>query len=210
MKVNKEDSIGFQPKRSSNLFLGVVFVVILSGILFLALRSEQTISKIDNIYDPLDERIGLIEEQLLLLDEVSSDSIGEVGTELQFLDEQIRLLWDLSNKRNKVNIATLTSELTKVNEIIASIQLVIDEVLPQLQQAVGTLNLKTANLDNLEGSTNSIAVDVQQLQRQILFIEESLQALEAYRAQNNQLLLEIQNSINNEEPVASPTPSTNE
>ena len=210
MKVNKEDSIGFQPKRSSNLFLGVVFVVILSGILFLGLRSEQTISKIDNIYDPLDERIGLIEEQLLLLDEVSSDSIGEVGTELQFLDEQIRLLWDLSNKRNKVNIATLTEELAKVNEIIASIQLVIDEVLPQLQQAVGTLNLKTANLDNLEGSTNSIAVDVQQLQRQILFIEESLQALEAYRAQNNQLLLEIQNSINNEEPEASPTPSTNE
>ncbi len=210
MKVNKEDSIGFQPKRSSNLFLGVVFVVILSGILFLGLRSEQTISKIDNIYDPLDKRIGLIEEQLLLLDEVSSDSIGEVGTELQFLDEQIRLLWDLSNKRNKVNIATLTSELAKVNEIIASIQLVIDEVLPQLQQAVGTLNLKTANLDNLEGSTNSIAVDVQQLQRQILFIEESLQALEAYRAQNNQLLLEIQNSINNEEPEASPTPSTNE
>lgn len=210
MKVNKEDSIGFQPKSSSNLFLGVVFVVILSGILFLGLRSEQTISKIDNIYDPLDERIGLIEEQLLLLDEVSSDSIGEVGTELQFLDEQIRLLWDLSNKRNKVNIATLTTELAKVNEIIASIQLVIDEVLPQLQQAVGTLNLKTANLDNLEGSTNSIAVDVQQLQRQILFIEESLQALEAYRAQNNQLLLEIQNSINNEEPVASPTSSTNE
>ena len=210
MKVNKEDSIGFQPKRSSNLFLGVVFVLILSGILFLGLRSEQTISKIDNIYDPLDKRIGLIEEQLLLLDEVSSDSIGEVGTELQFLDEQIRLLWDLSNKRNKVNIATLTSELAKVNEIIASIQLVIDEVLPQLQQAVGTLNLKTANLDNLEGSTNSIAVDVQQLQRQILFIEESLQALEAYRAQNNQLLLEIQNSINNEKPEASPTPSTNE
>ena len=88
--------------------------------------------------------------------------------------------------------------------------LFIDEVLPQLQQAVGTLNLKTANLDNLEGSTNSIAVDVQQLQRQILFIEESLQALEAYRAQNNQLLLDIQNSINNEEPEASPTPSTNE
>ena len=73
----------------------------------------------------------------------------------------------------------LTSELAKVNEIIASIQLVIDEVLPQLQQAVGALNLKTANLDNLEGSTNSIAVDVQQNQRQILFIEESLQALEA-------------------------------
>lgn len=210
MKVNKEDSIGFQPKRKSNLFLGVVFVVVLSGILFLGLRSEQTISKIDNIYDPLDERIGLIEEQLLLLDEVSSDSIGEVGTELQFLDEQIRLLWDLSNKRNKVNIATLTSELAKVNEIIASIQLVIDEVLPELQQAVATLNLKTANLDNLEGSTTSIAVEVQQLQRQILFIEESLQALEAYRAQNNQLLLEIQNSINNEELEASPTPSTNE
>ena len=51
---------------------------------------------------------------------------------------------------------------------------------------------------------------MQQLQRQILFIEESLQALEAYRAQNNQLLLEIQNSINNEESLASPTSSTNE
>ena len=36
------------------------------------------------------------------------------------------------------------------------------------------------------------------IKRQILFIEESVQALEAYRTQNNQILLEIQNSINNE------------
>ena len=210
LKITKKLPSYLEKSSKGGLLVGFIYVIAFMSILFLAIWQTFETENNKSSMNLIDERLSLIEEQINIVDETNNDSMTDITSSIQFLDKEIRKLWDLSNKRNKVNIATLTTELAKVNEIIASIQLVIDEVLPQLQQAVSTLNLKTANLDNLEGSTNSIAVDVQQLQRQILFIEESLQALEAYRAQNNQLLLEIQNSINNEEPVASPTSSTNE
>ena len=50
-------------------------------------------------------------------------------------------------------------------------------------------------------SVRKSETEIRSLKRPILFIEESVQALEAYRAQNNQILLEIQNSINNEDVI---------
>ena len=104
MKVSREDSINFKPQKNSSLMLGMIFAAILGSVLFLLLRSEQTSTKIDSTSASLDERLSKIEDQLLMLDEVNSDSLIEVGAELQFLDKEIRKLWDLSNKRNKVNI----------------------------------------------------------------------------------------------------------
>ena len=111
MKVSREDSINFKPQKNSSLMLGIIFVAILGAVLFLLLRSEQTSTKIDSTSASLDDRLSKIENQLLMLDEVNSDSLIEVGAELQFLDKEIRKLWDLSNKRNKVNIEKLTNSL---------------------------------------------------------------------------------------------------
>ena len=151
----------------------------LGAVLFLLLRSEQTSTKIDSTSASLDDRLSKIENQLLMLDEVNSDSLIEVGAELQFLDKEIRKLWDLSNKRNKVNIEKLTKSLNELIQINNNTQLI-------------------ENQPVLSGTGSQSESDIRSLKRQILFIEESVQALEAYRTQNNQILLEIQNSINNE------------
>ena len=45
--------------------------------------------------------------QLKLVDEINNDSLTGISANIQFLDKEIRKLWDLSNKRNKVNIAAL-------------------------------------------------------------------------------------------------------
>ena len=198
MKVSREDSINFKPQKNSSLMLGIIFVAILGAVLFLLLRSEQTSTKIDSTSASLDDRLSIIEDQLLMLDEVNSDSLIEVGAELQFLDKEIRKLWDLSNKRNKVNIEKLTKSL---NELIQKYNKTDKEIYDAIASINTELNNLTQSIENqpdLSGTVSQSEVEIRSLKRQILFIEESVQALEAYRTQNNQILLEIQNSINNE------------
>lgn len=198
MKVNREDSINFKPQKNSSLMLGIIFVAILGAVLFLLLRSEQTSTKIDSTSASLDDRLSKIEDQLLMLDEVNSDSLIEVGAELQFLDKEIRKLWDLSNKRNKVNIEKLTKSLNELIQKYNKTDKEIDDAIASINTELNNLTQSIENQPDLSGTVSQSESEIRSLKRQILFIEESVQALEAYRAQNNQILLEIQNSINNE------------
>ena len=198
MKVSREDSINFKPQKNSSLMLGIIFVAILGAVLFLLLRSEQTSTKIDSTSASLDERLSKIEDQLLMLDEVNSDSLIEVGAELQFLDKEIRKLWDLSNKRNKVNIEKLTKSLNELIQKYNKTDKEIDDAIASINTELNNLTQSIENQPDLSGTVSQSETEIRSLKRQILFIEESVQALEAYRTQNNQILLEIQNSINNE------------
>ena len=198
MKVSREDSINFKPQKNSSLMLGIIFVGILGAVLFLLLRSEQTSTKIDSTSASLDDRLSKIEDQLLMLDEVNSDSLIEVGAELQFLDKEIRKLWDLSNKRNKVNIEKLTKSLNELIQKYNKTDKEIDDAIASINTELNNLTQSIENQPDLSGTVSQSEAEIRSLKRQILFIEESVQALEAYRTQNNQILLEIQNSINNE------------
>ena len=198
MKVSREDSINFKPQKNSSLMLGIIFVAILGAVLFLLLRSEQTSTKIDSTSASLDDRLSKIENQLLMLDEVNSDSLIEVGAELQFLDKEIRKLWDLSNKRNKVNIEKLTKSLNELIQKYNKTDKEIDDAIAIINTELNNITQLIENQPDLSETVSQSEIEIRSLKRQILFIEESVQALEAYRAQNNQILLEIQNSINNE------------
>ena len=198
MKVRREDSINFKPQKNSSLMLGIIFVAILGAVLFLLLRSEQTSTKIDSTSASLDDRLSKIEDQLLMLDEVNSDSLIEVGAELQFLDKEIRKLWDLSNKRNKVNIEKLTKSLNELIQKYNKTDKEIDDAIAIINTELNDITQLIENQPDLSGTVSQSEIEIRSLKRQILFIEESVQALEAYRTQNNQILLEIQNSINNE------------
>ena len=198
MKVSREDSINFKPQKNSSLMLGIIFVAILGAVLFLLLRSEQTSTKIDSTSASLDDRLSKIENQLLMLDEVNSDSLIEVGAELQFLDKEIRKLWDLSNKRNKVNIEKLTKSLNELIQKYNKTDKEIDDAIASINTELNNITQSIENQPDLSGTVSQSETEIRSLKRQILFIEESVQALEAYRTQNNQILLEIQNSINNE------------
>ena len=198
MCIRDRDSINFKPQKNSSLMLGIIFVAILGAVLFLLLRSEQTSTKIDSTSASLDDRLSKIEDQLLMLDEVNSDSLIEVGAELQFLDKEIRKLWDLSNKRNKVNIEKLTKSLNELIQKYNKTDKEIDDAIASINTELNNLTQSIENQPDLSGTVTQSEAEIRSLKRQILFIEESVQALEAYRTQNNQILLEIQNSINNE------------
>ena len=73
------------------------------------------------------QRLGVIEEQINIADEVNNDSLTDISASIQFLDKEVRKLWDLSNKRNKVNITKLIDTTNSINNSIKTIELSLKE-----------------------------------------------------------------------------------
>ena len=199
LKVNKEDSnyLG-KKKQSGGLFLGFVFVLMLSAILGLALWVNQISTTNKDIIIVYEDRISLLEEQLSIVDSVNADSMTGVSAQLQFLDKEIRKLWDLSNKRNKVDIQksikdidNLTSELNSINNLIKNMDMSVIKNESKLNELISQLN----NLSSLAQSLFDLQKDIKSIKTEILIMDESTQALNNYRKQNNATIIQLQNEI---------------
>ena len=199
LKVNKEDSnyLG-KKKHSGGLFLGFVFVLMLSAILGLALWINQISMTNKDIIIVDEDRISLLEEQLSIVDSVNADSMTGVSAQLQFLDKEIRKLWDLSNKRNKVDIQKsmkdidkLTSQLNSINNLIKNMDMSVIKNESKLNELLSQLN----NLSSLAQSLFDLQKDIKSIKTEILIMDESTQALNNYRKQNNATIIQLQNEI---------------
>ena len=194
-------------KSSSGLFLGVVFVLLLIGILALSLWVSELSRASSNVNSKVESRLSILEEQLQLADSTSTEFLSDINSQLQFLDKEIRKLWDLSNKRNKVNIAKLMQDVTKHSTALKEIAVtqtndqsninVIKNESQKLQALVE--DLSQANKDNL-----TMQNKITELNKSILLLEETVQAFDSYRRQNNEMLQEMQLKISSIETSTSP------
>jgi len=191
-------------KSSSGLFLGIVFVLLLTGILGLSLWVSELSKASNSINSKVESRLLILEEQLQLADSTSTESLSDINSQLQFLDKEIRKLWDLSNKRNKVKIAELNQDIEKQTNALkelAATQTNDQKNINAIQQESQKLSilvdeLSRSNKENLN-SQNKIA----ELSRSILLLEETVQAFDAYRKQNNELLQELQIQLASKTPA---------
>ena len=194
-------------KSSSGLFLGVVFVLLLIGILALSLWVSNLSKASNNINSKVESRLSILEEQLKLADSTSTEFLSDINSQLQFLDKEIRKLWDLSNKRNKVNIEKLTQDVNKHALALKEIAITqtndqanINAITKESQKLLTIIDeLSQANRDNLDAQ-NKIA----ELSKSILLLEETVRAFDAYRRQNNEMLQEMQLKISSMESPTSP------
>jgi hypothetical protein len=194
-------------KSSSGLFLGVVFVLLLIGILALSLWVSELSKSSNNINSKVESRLSILEEQLQLADSTSTESLSDINSQLQFLDKEIRKLWDLSNKRNKVNIEKLTQDVSKHS--IALKEMAITQTNDQANiNAVDKASQKLATRIDELSLANKKNLDVQnkiaELNKSMLLLEETIQAFDAYRRQNNEMLQEMQLKISSMESQTSP------
>lgn len=192
----EEQTIG--NKNSSGLFLGVVFVLLLCGILALSLWVSEISRSSNEINDLVESRLSILEEQLQLADSTSTEFLSDINTQLQFLDKEIRKLWDLSNKRNKVNISKLTLDLNKQSNLLKSIaatqtndQKNIQDIVSQLER----LGQAAKNLSQLSEKNSVTESKLIELNKSLLLLEETVQAFDTYRKQNNELMQELQLEI---------------
>ena len=191
-------------KSSSGLFLGIVFVLLLTGILGLSLWVSELSKASNSVNSKVESRLLILEEQLQLADSTSTESLSDINSQLQFLDKEIRKLWDLSNKRNKVKIAELNEDIEKQTNALkelAATQTNDQKNINAIQQESQKLSilvdeLSRSNKENLN-TQNKIA----ELSRSILLLEETVQAFDAYRKQNNELLQELQIQLASKTPA---------
>ena len=208
MKISAtKDGDSYVNKSSSGLFLGVVFVLLLIGILALSLWVSELSKASSNINSKVESRLSVLEEQLQLADSTSTEFLSDINSQLQFLDKEIRKLWDLSNKRNKVNIAKLTQDVAKHSTALKEIAVTqtndqsnINAIKNESLKLKALVNeLSQANKDNLTAQ-NKIA----ELNKSVLLLEETVQAFDSYRRQNNEMLQEMQLKISSIETLTSP------
>ena len=208
MKISAtKDEDSYINKSSSGLFLGVVFVLLLIGILALSLWVSELSNASNTVNSEVESRLSILEEQLKLADSTSTEFLSDINSQLQFLDKEIRKLWDLSNKRNKANITKLTQDVTKHSTALKEIamtqtndQININAIKNESQKLRLLIDeLSAASKENLTAQ-NKIA----ELNKSVLLLEENLQAFDSYRRQNNEMLQEMQLKISSLETQTAP------
>lgn len=199
IKVNKADSNYLnKQQQSGGLFLGFIFVLMLSSILALALWVNQISSANDYNITGYEERISLLEEQLSIVDSVNTDSMTGIASQLQFLDKEIRKLWDLSNKRNKVKIQeteTVVIDLKNRFQILQNTAIELEKLANLNGASIQNQSKRVQTIELSNKSLPQLRKDIQSLNTDILLMEESLQAFNNYRKQNNAVILQLQNEI---------------
>jgi len=186
-------------EEKGGIVLAIVFVALLFGILFLSLWVGQISKNTGVNTTDLESRLIQLEEEFQLADEVSTEFLTDTGAQLQFLDKEIKKLWDLSNKRNKVNIQKIFTEL----EAIKKQNRVVTQSLNQLKASSVNANKELKELNNIIRRLNveseefkAIAQQINALQRRMLVMDETIQAFDNFRRQTNQSIVDIQTLIN--------------
>lgn len=186
-------------EEKGGIVLGIVFVALLFGILFLSLWVGQISKNTGVNTTDLESRLIQLEEEFQLADEVSTEFLTDTGAQLQFLDKEIKKLWDLSNKRNKVNIQKIFTEL----EAVKKQNSVVTQSLNQLKASSVNANKELKELNDIIRRLNveseefkAIAQQINALQRRMLVMDETIQAFDNFRRQTNQSIVDIQTLIN--------------
>ena len=181
------------------IVLAIVFVALLFGILFLSLWVGQISKNTGVNTTDLESRLIQLEEEFQLADEVSTEFLTDTGAQLQFLDKEIKKLWDLSNKRNKVNIQKIFTELEAIKKQNSAVTQSLNQLrassvnaskeLKELNDIIRRLNVESEEF-------KAIAQQINVLQRRLLVIDETIQAFDNFRRQTNQSIVDIQTLIN--------------
>ncbi|MDA9094721.1 hypothetical protein N9K02_02350, partial [Gammaproteobacteria bacterium] len=159
---------------------------------------NQISSNNQTLVNSYEDRISLLEEELSIVDSVNADSMTGVAAQLQFLDKEIRKLWDLSNKRNKVKIIELDKAIVDMNTKLQSLKDLNTKFNKLASSNELNLQAQSQKIKRIEISNSSIT----QLQKDLkatntdnLLMEESIQAFDNYRKQINTTIFQLQNEL---------------
>ena len=204
MKVERKFPEYLKRANSGGLLVGFIYVLVFMSILFLWIWQTFETENDKSLLNTIDERLNLIEEQINIVDETNNDTITDISSSIQFLDKEVRKLWDLSNKRNKVNIQKLSDQAIKIEEILQKLQTDVDSNQTNLLKMRNSIETNMKNIENLglsEDDLNSIRMNISSIDTQLMLLDDTVQALNNYKNQLNQTILEIQTQISSSEDL---------
>ena len=199
-KLKTENKLPSYLRRSSKggLLVGFIYVIAFMSILFLAIWQTFESENNNSEMQLVDDRLSLIEEQINIVDETNNDSMTDITSSIQFLDKEVRKLWDLSNKRNKVNIQNLTKQTDEIQLILNTIKADIKKNQTNLLSLQNDIAINISKIDELDLSSDylqELTQNLNNINTQLILLDDSVQALNNYKNQLNQVILEIQTQI---------------
>ena len=201
IKPVRSEALDNRKKRniggSSLLFISLLGLINLGGLVILGLWFFNASGYQQETGQSFVQRISFLEEEISSIKAVNEESIDSLEEQTKFIDKEIRKLWDLSNKRNRKNIDSLTIQLTEVNESFEKLFKSNNSILAKqraraleiakLEKVQADLKIKLTNLNALS-ETSDIS---EKLKSQ----EEAIAAFDAYRKQVNRALLELEEKL---------------
>jgi chromosome segregation ATPase len=191
IRPDKTSPAYLKKTKSGGLFVGFLYVLLFMSILGLGIWQSFESSYTDAKIKTNEDRLAIIEEQMNIADEVNNDSLTDISSSIQFLDKEVRKLWDLSNKRNKVNISKLLASTAEIEASITQINESLDKYKIDLSSNTKKINKLEPSLSNI----NDIQLTLKTIETQLILVDDSVQALNNYKKQLNQSILEIQTEI---------------
>ena len=202
IKPVRSETLANQKNRnlggSSLLFVSLLGLLNLAGLVILGLWFFNTSGYQQETGQNFVQRISLIEEQISSMKDSNQDSISSLEEQTTFLNREVRKLWDLSNKRNRKSIDSLTNqlseikitseELSKANNSLAAKQRASGLEIAKLEKIQADLKQELSNLDSLSDKSG--------IEKKIESQEEAIAAFDAYRKQMNRALLDLEMRIN--------------
>ena len=198
LKITKNLPSYLEKSSKGGLLIGFIYVIAFMSILFLAIWQTFESENNKSSMKLVDERLSLIEEQINIVDETNNDSMTDITSSIQFLDKEIRKLWDLSNKRNKVDIQKLKEQTNEIEKLLLTIRNDIETNQKNLLSTQDSVNKNIKKIDDLGLSSEdliSLKLSLNNIDTQLILLDDSVQALNNYRNQLNQVILEIQTQI---------------
>ncbi len=198
LKITKNLPSYLEKSSKGGLLIGFIYVIAFMSILFLAIWQTFESENNKSSMKLVDERLSLIEEQINIVDETNNDSMTDITSSIQFLDKEIRKLWDLSNKRNKVDIQKLTEQTNEIENLLLTIRNDIESNQKDLLSTQDSVSKNIKKIDDLGLSSEdliSLKLSLNNIDTQLILLDDSVQALNNYRNQLNQVILEIQTQI---------------
>ena len=198
LKITKNLPSYLEKSSKGGLLVGFIYVIAFMSILFLAIWQTFESENNKSSMKLVDERLSLIEEQINIVDETNNDSMTDITSSIQFLDKEIRKLWDLSNKRNKVDIQNLNEQTLKIEKLLLTIRGDIEINQKNLLLTQDSVSKNIKKIDDLGLSSDdllSLKLSLNNIDTQLILLDDSVQALNNYRNQLNQVILEIQTQI---------------
>ena len=197
LKVNKLSDRGLSTRKifaSSQIppkSLVIPFVLLIfSGFFFYwfytGLKQQQ------NNLNQINTRLIDIEESFQSQSNFAEERVGSILQDIKLLNSEVRKLWDLSNKRNKKNIALLENQVNEITQVINLNSKDFESINNNLEK----LNTSMFDLQGRIAKLSSLELKAGIYDQKFNDLNEAIKSIDAYRLQINQRLLEIDQQLN--------------
>jgi len=184
--------------KTSNRIL-LTFLVILN-LLMTIILGVWIYSFYDNQFQTgkgLQDRILSIESNLEKGDDSLQEIVEDIDVHLDLLDNEVRKLWDLSNKRNRNSILEIQNYLDQVKETVSSIRKSLNTNSAKLRTK--ELEIKSLNKSLRELKTSFVKFSSSNPQDKFFIrlkdIEGSIDAINGSRIQMNKRLINLSERV---------------